>query len=289
MNRRLTVAVAVVVAVGVAAPSAPGGQEERDPHRRRDRLQGREVRQGQRALRARRTSRVKSGATVTLRNKGTDPAPHTISFVKKAFLPESFEFAAIGPLMAAHQVDEEDEEAPPGVIKVDDGAAAADQAAPLEVDSLGDDKQAGDSAVHRARREEDHVQGDRRRRAPSCRTTAPCTRGCRARSPSSSTPCCAGASSGRPGAGGHRAAGPRRRARARRAAGAATRHVWVAAVPATWNAVPNARDAIHGTQLRRRPRRRSRRSSTGATRRAGSSRCGSPTRAARASAGSRGR
>ena len=27
---------------------------------------------------------------------------------------------------------------------------------------------------------------------------------------------------------------------------AATRHVWVAAVPTTWNAVPNARDAIHG-------------------------------------------
>ena len=32
-------------------------------------------------------------------------------------------------------------------------------------------------------------------------------------------------------------------------ASAATRHVWVAAVPKTWNAVPNARDAIHGTQL----------------------------------------
>jgi manganese oxidase len=31
------------------------------------------------------------------------------------------------------------------------------------------------------------------------------------------------------------------------AAGAATRDVWVAAVPATWNAVPNARDAMHGT------------------------------------------
>jgi FtsP/CotA-like multicopper oxidase with cupredoxin domain len=29
---------------------------------------------------------------------------------------------------------------------------------------------------------------------------------------------------------------------------AATRHVWVAAVPTTWNAVPNARDAIHGTR-----------------------------------------
>ena len=32
-------------------------------------------------------------------------------------------------------------------------------------------------------------------------------------------------------------------------AAAATRHVWVAAVPTTWNAVPNARDAIHGTQF----------------------------------------
>jgi FtsP/CotA-like multicopper oxidase with cupredoxin domain len=30
-------------------------------------------------------------------------------------------------------------------------------------------------------------------------------------------------------------------------ASAKTRHVWVAAEPATWNAVPNARDAIHGT------------------------------------------
>jgi FtsP/CotA-like multicopper oxidase with cupredoxin domain len=33
------------------------------------------------------------------------------------------------------------------------------------------------------------------------------------------------------------------------AARAATRDVWVAAVPQTWNAVPNARDAIHGTRF----------------------------------------
>jgi manganese oxidase len=33
------------------------------------------------------------------------------------------------------------------------------------------------------------------------------------------------------------------------AAGAATRDVWVAATPATWNAVPNARDAIHGARF----------------------------------------
>jgi hypothetical protein len=47
--------------------------------------------------------------------------------------------------MAAHQVDPNNEEAPPAVLKVDDGAAAADQNAPLQVDALGDDKQAGDS------------------------------------------------------------------------------------------------------------------------------------------------
>jgi len=33
------------------------------------------------------------------------------------------------------------------------------------------------------------------------------------------------------------------------AARAATRHAWVAAVPATWNAVPNARDALHGARF----------------------------------------
>ena len=32
-------------------------------------------------------------------------------------------------------------------------------------------------------------------------------------------------------------------------AAAATRDVWVAAVPKQWNAVPNARDAIHGTRF----------------------------------------
>jgi len=32
-------------------------------------------------------------------------------------------------------------------------------------------------------------------------------------------------------------------------ASATTRDVWVAAVPKTWNAVPNARDAIHGTRF----------------------------------------
>jgi manganese oxidase len=34
-------------------------------------------------------------------------------------------------------------------------------------------------------------------------------------------------------------------------ASAATRHAWVVAVPTPWNAVPNARDAIHGTRFDR--------------------------------------
>jgi len=88
---------------------------------------------------------VKSGATVKVVNKGQNPEPHTVSFVKKKFLPKSFEFPAAAPLLVAHQVDPNDEEAPPGVFKVDNNAAAADQNAPLNVDTLGDDKQAGDS------------------------------------------------------------------------------------------------------------------------------------------------
>ena len=32
-------------------------------------------------------------------------------------------------------------------------------------------------------------------------------------------------------------------------ASAATRHVWVGAAPAKWNAVPNGRDVLHGTRF----------------------------------------
>jgi plastocyanin len=144
MNRRVTAATLAIAAIGIAAPAAQAAKKNEI------RIVGGTVFKAGKFLKddtrfAPANLTVKPGATVTLVNKGTDPAPHTISFVKRAFLPKSFEFAAIGPLMAAHQVDEQNEEAPPGVIKVDNGAAAADQNAPLEVDSLGDDKQAGDS------------------------------------------------------------------------------------------------------------------------------------------------
>jgi plastocyanin len=144
MKRRITVAVTAIAALGVLAPAA--GAAKKNEIRI---VGGAKFKAGEYLkLDVRfkpRNLTVKSGATVTVVNKGTDPEPHTISFVKRAFLPKGFEFAAAGPLMAAHQVDQENEEAPPAVIKVDNGAAAADQNAPLEVDSLGDDKQAGDS------------------------------------------------------------------------------------------------------------------------------------------------
>ena len=83
---------------------------------------------------------VKSGATVKVNNR-TKEEPHTISFVEKKFLPTGFEFAAAGPLMAAHQVPEG--EGPPAVMIVDDGVA--DTNGLLEVDALGNDQTAGDS------------------------------------------------------------------------------------------------------------------------------------------------
>jgi plastocyanin len=144
MKRRITVAVTAIAALGVLAPAASAAKKNEI------RIIGGTVFEAGKQVRdnvrfAPRVLTVRSGATVTVRNKGKDPAPHTISFVKKAFMPKGFDFAAMGPLMAAHQVDEANPEAPPAVIKVDNGAAAADQNAPLEVDSLGDDKQAGDS------------------------------------------------------------------------------------------------------------------------------------------------
>lgn len=148
MNRRITVAVAATAALGMAA----GGIASAGAAAKKNEIRvvggtvfkaGKFVKDDVRFTPADLT--VKSGATVTLVNKGTDPAPHTISFVTKRFLPKSFEAPATGPLLEAHQVDPANEEAPPAVLKVDNGVAAADQSAPLEVDSLGTDKKAGDS------------------------------------------------------------------------------------------------------------------------------------------------
>ena len=172
-------------ALGALAPRRRRRQEERDPHRRRHAVQGRQVREGRRALRAARTptssparpSRCSTRARTRRRTRSRSS--------RRRSCPRASSSPRSAPLMAAHQVDPNNEEAPPGVLKVDNGAAAADQNAPLQVDSLGDDKQAGDSEFIAPGQKKIIFQVTARR-APCSRTTAPSTRGCRARSASSS-------------------------------------------------------------------------------------------------------
>jgi plastocyanin len=149
MNRRITVAVAVTAAVGVPAAvvaTTAGAAAKKNEIRIVGGVvvkPGKFVKDNQRFAPA--NVSVKSGSLVTLANKATTQDPHTISFVTKKFLPKEFETAAMGPLMAAHQVDPNNEEAPPGAVIVDDGQPLA-AGATLEVDTMGDDKTAGDSA-----------------------------------------------------------------------------------------------------------------------------------------------
>jgi plastocyanin len=149
MNRRLTVAVAATTALGLAAGGviATAGAA---PKKNEIRIVGGTVFKPGKFVKldvhfAPADLTVKSGATVTLRNKGTDPEPHTISFIAKRFLPKSFGSAVDQKLMEAHQVDPNNEEAPPGVLVVDNGAAVP-EGGTLEVDTPFTPDVAGDSA-----------------------------------------------------------------------------------------------------------------------------------------------
>jgi hypothetical protein len=90
--------------------------------------------------------KVKSGSTVTVKNRSKTEDPHTLSFVEKQFLPKSFDAPAAGPLFGLHNLSEE-ENAPPPVNLIDDGAPAADQSANLAVNTLGTDQGGGDSLL----------------------------------------------------------------------------------------------------------------------------------------------
>ena len=75
---------------------------------------------------------VKPGSTVTIRNKTGQP--HTLSVVKKSDLPQTaaamekfFRSDVMGQFMQAHEVDEQNEDAPPGKPLVDVGAEGFDQ------------------------------------------------------------------------------------------------------------------------------------------------------------------
>ena len=92
-------------------------------------------------------NKVKAGATVKVVNK-TQGEPHTLTFTTKALVPKSFDVnqGLMTNLLTAHQVDPNNEEAPPGVFTVDDGQPLADGAT-WEVNSpFTDTSAAGDSA-----------------------------------------------------------------------------------------------------------------------------------------------
>jgi plastocyanin len=148
MNRRFTVAVAATTALGLAA----GGIATAGAAAKKNEIRivggvvvkpGKFVKDDQRFTPL--SAAVKSGATVTLRNKAKTQDPHTISFVEKKYLPKEFETAVDAKLREAHQVDPNNEEAPPGALVVDNGVAVPDGGT-LEVDTMFTPTKAGDSA-----------------------------------------------------------------------------------------------------------------------------------------------
>jgi plastocyanin len=108
MSRRLTVLLAAAAALSLtalaigtatAAPQAPAKQKMA--------IVGHEVfKVGKFAFDNQRFSPrkfdIKSGGTVTLRNKAKSEAPHTISLVKKSQLPTSFDCPVCDEIFAAH-------------------------------------------------------------------------------------------------------------------------------------------------------------------------------------------
>jgi plastocyanin len=149
MNRRLTLAVTATAALGLSAAGVATTAGAAIPKNEIRIVGGEKFKAGEYLkLDVRfkpRDVTVKSGSTVTLRNKGTVPEPHTISFVEKRYLPTSFEVAVNDQLLAAHQVDPNNEEAPPGVLVVDNGVAVP-AGGMLEADTGFTPTTAGDSA-----------------------------------------------------------------------------------------------------------------------------------------------
>jgi plastocyanin len=146
MNRRLTAAVGVTAALGVAAAGV-ATTAVAAPKKNEIRIVGGEKFKAGRYLKVDLRFKplnvaVKSGSTVKVVNK-TKGEPHTISFVKKQFLPTSFDFAVNDQLLMAHQVDPNNEEAPPGVPVVDNGQPATGI---LNADTGFTPTTAGDSA-----------------------------------------------------------------------------------------------------------------------------------------------
>jgi plastocyanin len=147
MNRRLTVAIAVVAAAGISAlglaPTAGAAVKNKirikgGPFYKPGVMIGDNIRFN-------RHTTVRSGRTIKVINRGDPEAgPHTISLLKRSALPRTFAQAeacfegqgVCAPLYAAHQVPENPEE-PPGVLLFNAGAEG--------FDTMGDAETAGDS------------------------------------------------------------------------------------------------------------------------------------------------
>jgi plastocyanin len=153
MNRRLTLAIAATTAVGVAAGGiATTGAVAKAPKPKKNEIVIRgdfQFKAGHSAFDNQRftplKASVRSGATVKVRNKSKTEDPHTLSFVEKKFLPKSFDAPIAGPLFELHQLSEDPNAQP--VLLIDNGAPAADQSAPLSVDTMGNEQAPGDSLL----------------------------------------------------------------------------------------------------------------------------------------------
>lgn len=143
MNRRLRMAVAVTAAIGISAGAAGTASAATEKLTIKGKFvfrAGKGVRDNQRFVQ--RNLKVQSGDTVNVVNKAKTEDPHTLTFVEKVFLPTGFESAAAEAAFGAHAPQGEEG---PFFAKIDDGAPAADQAAPLAVNTLGTDTTVGDS------------------------------------------------------------------------------------------------------------------------------------------------
>lgn len=150
MNRRLTVAVATTAALGLSAAGLVASAGAAIPKNHMRIVGGVQVKLGSYVKDNQRfkvpSRAVKSGSVVTLENRAKTQDPHTISFTEKRYLPtEDFEIPVNDQLLAAHQVDPTNEEAPPGVFVVDNGVAVP-AGGMLEADTPFTPTSAGDSA-----------------------------------------------------------------------------------------------------------------------------------------------
>jgi plastocyanin len=150
MHRRTAAAVAAVAALGASAVAvAPASAAKNTVTLKGGTIfkAGKFIKDDQR-FQTPKNNKVKAGATVKVVNRTKNHEPHTLTFVEKQFVPTSFDINEDlnNNLLAAHQVDPTNEEAPPGVLTVDDGQPLA-AGATWDVDSAFSDTNAnGDSA-----------------------------------------------------------------------------------------------------------------------------------------------